>query len=588
MNTEKNLTGYPSIDKPWLKYYSEEALNIPIPEKTVYESIYEYNCSHLSDVALEYFGRKITYKTLFDNVEQVKKAFVANGVKKGDRVIMFTSSSPELVYAVFALCRIGAVANMINPVFTLEQIRDRINETDAEIMLVLDQLFDKIQPIMSELCIKKTVVIPVCNGMSGTTKMVASCKMKKNIPYSDNLIKWNKFIAEGKKEKATPDVVYEKDLPLVMVYSSGTTGASKGIVLTNTGINATISHYSSPDFPYNREDKFLQIVPVWFSTGLIICLLMPICLGITTILDPVFSKENFANDIVKYKPNMILGATSLWNYTKNCSKLVGIDLSFMKYPISGGESILPSAEEEINSFLKKNNCKYQLLKGYGMCELGSTVSTESISAGKAGSVGYPLKGVTVSAFDMETDKEVKYRERGEIRVDSPAHMKEYFRNPKATNDFFFKDENGALWGCTGDIGYVDEDGFIFILGRATDNFVAENGKTVYCFDVEAEIMKNENVADCEVVGLSMGTYDVPVAHIRMEESCPLSENELISEIHSYCTNRLEKCCVPCGYKICSSFPVKSSGKRDIELLKQDRNDFIIPTECGVKSVSFNE
>ena len=232
---------------------------------------------------------------------------------------MFTSSTPELVYAVLALCRIGAVANMINPVFTLDQIKDRINETDAEVMMVLDQVFGKIQPIMDELCIKKTVIIPVCNGMSGITKMVASIKMKKDIPYADKLIKWSDFISGGKKVNTTPDIPYEKNMPLVMVYSSGTTGASKGIVLTNNGINATISHYLSPDFPYNRGDKFLQIVPSWFSTGLILCLLMPICLGVVAILEPVFSKENFAKDIKKYKPNMILGATSLWNYSKDCN-----------------------------------------------------------------------------------------------------------------------------------------------------------------------------------------------------------------------------------------------------------------------------
>ena len=586
MNTEKELTGYPSIDKPWLKYYSEEALSIPIPEKTVFESIYENNCEHLSDTALEYFGRKITYKTAFENVELVKNAFVANGVKKGDRVIVFTSSTPELVYAVLALCRIGAVANMINPIFTLDQIKDRINETDAEIMLVLDQLFGKIQPIMDELCIKKTVVIPVYNGMSGITKMVASIKMKKDIPYANKLIKWSDFISEGKKVNITPDIPYEKDIPLVMVYSSGTTGASKGIVLTNNGINATISHYLSPDFPYNRGDKFLQIVPSWFSTGLILCLLMPICLGVVAILEPVFSKENFAKDIKKYKPNMILGATSLWNYSKDCEELNGFDMSFMTYPISGGEQITLNAEEEINAFLKKANCPSSLLKGYGMCELGSTVSTDSSTIRKTGSTGYPIKGVTVSAFDISSNKELKYGERGEIRVDSPAHMKEYYKNPKATNEYFYKDENGTLWGCTGDIGYVDEDGFIYILGRANDTFTAKNGETMYCFDIEAEIMKNDNVAQCEVVGLSVDGYDVLVAHIVVDEKCILSENELITAIHKHCQDTLDEYAVPCGYKICKSFPVKASGKRDMETIKQDRNGFIVPTDNGIKTVSF--
>ncbi len=586
MSIEKELTGYPSIDKPWLKYYSEEAIKLPIPQKTVYESIYEINAKHPGDVSLMYFGRKITYKTVFENVEKVKKAFIANGVKKGDRVIMFTSATPELIYATLALCRIGAIANMINPVFTVEQIKDRINETDAEVMLVLDQLYGKIQPILKDLCIKRTIIIPVCNEMPGVTKIVASVKLKKKINYSQAVIAWSNFITSGKSAGDVPDVTYEKDLPLVMVYSSGTTGASKGIVLTNDGVNATISHYLSPDFPYNRGDKFLQIVPAWFSTGLILCILMPICLGVTVVMEPVFSNENFANDIRKYSPNMTLGSTSLWLYALSSGVLDNVDMSKLKYPITGGELILPRVENRINELLKKNRCESMLLKGYGMCELGSTVSTDSMEVRKRGATGIPIKGVTVAAFDMSTNKELKYGTRGEIRVDSPAHMKEYFKNPEATKKYFYKDENGTLWGRTGDIGYVDEEGFVYILGRATDTFKSKNGEEVYCFDVESQIHKNENVAQCEVVGVAVGDYEVPVAHIIMEKSCELSKEQLIRDIHNICKINLPEYSVPQGYKVVEAFPIKSSGKRDMEQIRLDRNGFMMPGDNKLVECEF--
>ena len=450
--SERELTGYPSIDKPWLKYYSEEAINAVMPQKTVYESIFDVNSKYLDDISLIYFGNKITYRTVFKNVEKAKKAFVANGVKKGDKVIMFMSATPELLYSLLALCRIGAVANMINPVFTVEQIRERINETNAEMMFVLDQLYGKVQPILNDLCVKKTVVIPVCNEMPGITKLIASVKLKRNIEYNDAVIKWSEFIKNGKTIENSSDAVYEKDVPLVIVYSSGTTGASKGIVLTNDGINATISHYLSPDFPYKRGDKFLQMIPVWFSTGVVLSLLMPLCIGITIILEPAFSKENFAKGIRKNKPQMTLAPLSLWIYAMESKELNNIDLSEMIYPFTGGELVLPRVESTINSQLRDRNCKSVLLKGYGMCELGGTVATDSLLKHKFGPTGYPMKGVTVAAFDMITNKELQYGERGEIRVDSPAHMKEYFNNLEATNEYFFKDEKGVLWGCTGDIG----------------------------------------------------------------------------------------------------------------------------------------
>lgn len=581
---EKKLTGYPSIDKPWLKYYTEEAIHAKLPECTLYENIYSHNHRYLRDVAIEYFGKNITYKSLFENIEKTKKAFIACGVKANDKVIMFTSATPEMVYVTLALCRIGAVANFINPLFTAEQIRDGINETDACLLLVLDQLYSKIADVVKETCIKKTVVISVYSEMSTARGFLVGIKLRKKIPYDRNLITWKSFIKHGKTINAQADRPYEKDQPLIMVYSSGTTGASKGIVLTNDGINATISHYLSPDFPYVRGERFLQMVPVWFSTGIVLSVLMPICVGITSVMEPVFSKENFVKSIAKYKPNMTLGSTSLWLYAAQCKELKNSDLSFLRYPITGGEQVLPRIEVAINEFLTAHNCASALLKGYGMCELGSTISTDSSSIRKLGSTGFPITGVTVTAFDMETNKEQKYGVRGEIRVLSPARMKGYFKNSEATDKYFYKDNDGNLWGCTGDIGYVDDEGFVYIMGRATDYFVSANGNKIYCFDIESVVLENENVAQCEVVGIEKQGVFVPIVHIILEDDCKLSEFVLLNEIHQNCLSKLSEDCVPAGYKIRKVFPVKSSGKRDMETIKADRVGFVLPKEDNLISV----
>ena len=474
---------------------------------------------------------------------------------------------------------------MINPLFTEEQIRDRINETDATLLVALDQLYGKIKNVIPKTCIKKTIIIPVCNEMPKIKGLIVGIKMNKKLEYNNTFMTWKTFLNSGRGISETEDAKYEKDTPLIMVYSSGTTGASKGIVLTNDGINATVSHYLSPDFPYNRGDRFLQMIPVWFSTGIVLCVLMPICIGITSILEPVFSKENFAKDIKKYKPNMTLGTTSLWLYAANWDGLNDCDLSEMTFPITGGEQVLPRAETSINDFLKAHNCKSVLLKGYGMCELGSTVSTDSSFVRKTGSTGYPIKGVVVSAFDIETNEEKQYGQRGEIRVLSPARMKEYYKNPDATEKYFYTDDQGNKWGCTGDLGYVDEEGFIYILGRASDKFTAQSGKEIYCFDIENVILENENIASCEVVGLSKDGYSVPVAHFVLEDTCQLPSEEIILQIHEKCRQKLDADCVPCGYKCRETFPVKSSGKRDMGLLKAERDGFVLPLNSEIVDVS---
>lgn len=568
---QTKLTGYPSVDKPWLKYYSEEAINAKLPECTVFEYLWKNNKDYLGDVALLYFGKKITYSELFRETERVRNALLNEGIRKGDKVILFTSSTPETVYAVLALCRIGAVADMINPLFPKEQAIDRINETEATLMIALEQLYDRIADAIPETCVKKTVIVPIYRSMPTVKGAFAKLKLKKPIPYGETVVSWNAFVQNGVNDQ--PDTPYEKDHPLIMVYSSGSTGASKGIVLTNDGIITTMSFYHQKEFPYQRSDSFLQVIPVWFSTGLVLSVLMPLSLGVRVILEPVFNKENFVKDIHKCKPNMTLGATSLWIYALKSKRLRRADFSNLHYPITGGEKLSVLDEQKVNSFLGLHGCKSRILPGYGMCELGGTATSAMNTLYKSGSAGIPIFGVSVAAFDPITNKEKRYLESGEIRVNSPARMKEYFKNPQATAEFFKTDEQGRVWGCTGDIGYVDEDGFVFIKGRATDSCVVESGETVYLFDVEDVILKEETVAQCKVVDIKTEKGTELAAHIVFDETVADPKAKL-GEIAARVKRELPPHMVPQYYKVRTSIPVHANGKRDVDAMRRDREDLI--------------
>lgn len=582
---EREVTGYPSIDQPWLKYYGSNPT--PNLSQTVYQVVYERNRDHLTDIALEYFGRKITYQELFQQVEAAKAAFEEAGVRKGERIVFFTSSCPEIIYGVLALCRIGAVANMVNPLFEPEQIKSRIAETDAKLIVVMDALYGKLCEAMewddTTKVAQKVIVVPVAASMPLITKWAMKVKGQAVISYSQTVVSWNKFV-RGRQEAQLPDEKYEAERAFIMVYSSGSTGAAKGIVLTNGGMCATISHYLSPSFPCQRGDRYLQIVPIWFSTGIVLSVLMPLCVGITVVIEPVFSKENFAADLIKYRPNITLGATSLWLYTMKSRKLKYKDLSFLKYPITGGEQMLGRVETAVNAFLKEHGCRSSLIKGYGMCELGSTISTDDREHQKQDAAGFPITGVVVAAFDTETNQELPYNKHGELRVISPAHMKEYFKNPVATAEFFWADMEGRIWGRTGDIGYVDEDGFVHVLGRASDQFTAASGRKHYCFDIENVILQEPNVAQCEVVGLSQGSGEIPVAHLILEEDTKVDTMELLKKIHELCAHTLDEECVPYGYRICGEFPVKNTGKRDMGKLKTIREGFFVPSAGWVTNI----
>jgi len=570
-------TGYPSIDQPWLQYYSKEALET-YPEKcTIFRNIYDRNKEFRNNTALNYYGKYITYGQIFDNVEKVAKSLKEYGVKTGNCVALCTSGCPEAIYVVLACSKIGAIANFINPLFTTEQMRDRINDTETDFLFVMDEMIHFVQPILNEICAKHVVVMPISRSMKQPARMIVKlnqAKKKDRYHIGDKKVLWNEFINIGKDYTGTTEENYEKDRPVIMVYSSGTTGASKGIVLTNDGINATIANYLSPDFPYERGITFLQMIPVWFSTGIVLSVIMPICLGVVVIPELAFSKENFVKDLIKYKPNMTLTATSLWLYAIQDKKLDKIDMSNMLYPITGGEAVRPQDEENINAFLMEHGCTAPLIKGYGMCELGSTVMTTNVTYTKKEAAGFPILHVIVAAFDMTTNKELKYGERGEIRVLSPARMKEYFKNEEATNQYFYIDDNGQKWGCTGDIGYVDEDGFAYVCGRAVDNFTKENGSTAYLFDSETVMLRDKAVSQCKTVVIDIDGKQHLCSHIVLNAE-NREENEIvIRRLYNACIESIPEDEVPRKYKIRESMPVHANGKRNNEALKKEKEGYI--------------
>ncbi len=581
---EKKLTGYPSIDKPWLKYYSEEALAMKTPKCTVYRNIYDNNKDYPNDTAIYYFGNDISYGTLFENVEICAKSLKQIGIKDGDCVTLCSAGVPEAIYLVLACSKIGAIANFINPLFTAEQMIDRINDTEAEWIFILDEMYSYIEKALPKTCIKNVVIIPVNRSMGNPVKLLASIKsktksiLKSQVPY--RFMHWNKFEKLGDSYTGETESSYKKGTPVIMVYSSGSTGASKGILLTNDGVNAIILNYQAMNIPCSRNDKFLQMIPLWFSTGIVMSILMPLFMGYTVIPEPQFSKETFAKDLLQHKPAITLTATSLWLYVSNKLANKRVDLSCLIFPITGGEKILPQEEDKINEFLRCHNCKRNLYKGYGMCELGSEISgaTDSVLYNnKYGGSGHPILNVTVSAFDMETNKELKYGEHGEIRVCSPARMKGYYKNEKATSEFFYTDENGQVWGCTGDIGYIDEDGEVFILGRATDSAFLDSGKKVYLFDIEDVILQEEALSGCKVVAIEKNGKTILAAHMTVRKDVEYDGRTLARKIYENCKKQLPYEEIPVKYKFRDSFPVHTNGKRDNNALKQETDGFIIMT-----------
>lgn len=567
MSEEKKLTGYPSIDKPWLKYYSNIAKSASF-KGTVYENIYESNKNFERDIALIYFGKKITYKTLFSEIDNAAKAFTAEGIAYKDNVVLCMPAVPETVYAVLALNRIGANAVLINPMFNEDQLTNRIKETNAKMIVVLNELYGLIKHVILKVGIKKVVHCPATNSL-GTVVSILKGGNKK----IDKAIHWNEFIKNGRKQIIPPIPKNAGDLSAIMVYSSGTTGASKGIQLRNIGINSAIMEGGLINFEWKRQDRYFSQIPIWFSTGISATVLVPLKHGISVILEPKYDFEIFYNHIKKYKPNFMISAVGLIDYLSEKRKICNAYKEF-KYLVVGGEYMTPHAEEKFNVWLQANNNNYGIYKGYGMCECGGTVTASSMSCNVIGSSGIPLPHVVVSAFDLDTDRELKYGERGELRVITPCRMAGYYCKPEATNNYFSTDENGSVWACTGDMGYVDSNGCVYVLGRLSDSYINNDGETIYLFDIERTLLCVKEIRQCKTYVSQINGKSTHISYIVMQNDISSKDN-VIERAVAYCKENLPSSHIPKYFKIYNSaLPVAPNGKYDIEKMINDKTNII--------------
>ena len=571
------LSGYPSIDKPWVVNYNQKELGKEIPKRTAFEEVYNNNIAFQKDLALEFFGSKIDYKTFFKNIEATAKAFQEYGIKKGNFVTICAAGVPETVYSFYALSKLGAVANMIAPHFEKKDLIARISDCESDVLIIMDEFYPNLKDAIETSRIKNIIILPTLN--SSLLGLVSkSYKLDKH----SNELYWNQFIRDGKNREESYTTPYEKDLPLTMVYSSGTTGASKGILLSNDSFQNSIQSYPASGVDISRGQKFYQIIPPWYSTGLSTSIHLPLSYGTSVFMDPRFERDVFVRNIVKVKPNYCVAPTSMYEGFLDEKLVKNKDLSFFNYPFEGGEPLSDEVATKIENVFKSHGSNASLRVAYGQCECGAAITTQTqMAENTRGSVGIPLPGITIGIFDDEFN-ELPYYERGQILANTPCSMLGYYKNEKATEEYFHIDKNGTKWNCTGDIGYIDENGNLFVQGRASDYSII-NGDKIYNFDIENILMELDSIKICDVLEYDNdGTKELSVHIIFNEEYQKMvEENEdllkaQLCDIQKYVYDKTNnENMVPCRFKIRNSFPYAKSGKRDVEKMKQEKDGFIV-------------
>ncbi len=580
--------GYASIDKPWLKYYEEKDVLSDIPKKTIYRYTMDNIKDFPADAVINWLGFKITTKEFIEEVDKVANSFSSMGVKKGDIVTICSPTFPETIYANYALMKLGAIANNIDPRNNAVGIKDDINKVNSDYVIVLDIAQPKIKKIINETNVKNVICISYLDSVPKNYKwlykIVLNRKFSKkglkvpHIDYGDFYLNWEQFLAKG-TDTCVSECDYEPNMPVVMVRTGGTTGTPKSVVLTNESGIALVEQYKATDLGLERGQSLLNIMPEFIAYGWTFGVVMATALGIENIIISQFDPDTFANDILKNKPNHIVGVPTHCISLIHDKRMKKADFSgFLKSISAGGDKFLEEAQKEFDIFLHEHGFDKNSIVGYGVTERNSSVATRLNKCNKIGSAGVPLVKNNISVFKFSdsdknngTEEELGYNEYGEVCISGPSAMLGYYDKKDETNEVQYKHSDGILWTHTKDRGYIDEDGVIYIQGRTKNMIIRPDGHNVWPLEMENVVLMHEDVEDCCVVGIpnknnAQGEY--PRAVIVLKENCKKNKKTIELELRELCLNMLPERDVPYSYSFVSSLPLTDVGKIDVAKVRK--------------------
>ena len=564
------MTGYPSIDRPGLKYYSDEAINVEIPHMTAYDYICLCNKNRLNETAINYFGRLITYEELFHKINKCASQFAQLGVGKGDIVSICMPTTVETIVAFYALNSIGAISDMLDPRSNKDQLKFYLKENESEILVLFDACYFKIKEIISETNIQKVILVSAADSMPTVTKIgyyIKNRKKQKKSLHDDLFITWKKFceLEENNKGKV---VEYEKNKSALLVHSSGTVGTPKGILLSNDNLNALAFQYKLTSLELNRRERFLTAIPAFAAFGMVASVHLPLSLGLYTIVQPRVTAENMVKLCLKYKPNHC--NTVPHNYEVLTSSKTVKDLSFFHNLGCGGDMINENLEKKIEDELIRKKSKGKLYKGWGMSELASTATLEMPTCRKIGSVGIPLVKNIISIFEPGTDKELTYDEQGEICVTGPSVMLGYFKNKELTDKVLQRHKDGKVWLHSGDIGHMSKQGVLTIDSRMERMIIRFDGFKIFPPSIENVITQHPDIEECAVIGIEDNANGkVPKAFLVMKHECKRDTGIIEGEIRELCTTKLAERAVPYYFEFIDELPMTMMGKVDYRKLEKE-------------------
>ena len=562
---------YASQAKPWLKYYDQKFIDQTLPALSAFEYVCQRSKNHLNDTALEYYGRKFTYADLIVNVKKTAAALRGAGVKKGDIITVVSIMPPEIIALFYAADMMGATLNLVDPRYSVEGIREYIEEVDSHLLVCLNVVYERCRQAAKRTNVEKVIVLSPADSLPPVMAVGYKLTTPDKNKYASNVIRWKQFIkgGEGQSTAAEP---YDPDHACVVVHTGGTTGSPKGVMLTDDCFNGIALQFQAYPKLFHRGQKLMNVMPPFIAYGFACGIHLPLVLGFTVIIIPNLDPAKLGSLVLKHKPEHMFGVPTHYQQLASDPKLRDKDLSFIINYAAGGDSLSRGAEQTVNDFLAAHGARYPIAKGYGMTEVSSAATVAAGLDNKPGSVGIPMVNTVVAAFEPGTDQELPIGQRGELCISGPCLMKGYYNKPEETAILLRRHPDGRVWAHTGDMGYLDEDGFVFLDSRIKRMIIRHDGFKVFPSMIENVVSRHPAVHQCSVVGCADKDHTqgrLPFVYIVLKADTTAKKKQVIRELERMCAEELPEYVQPVAYKFISSMPMTPVGKVDYRQLEAD-------------------
>ena len=558
---------------PWLKYFGDMPAHLDYPKGSMYEAVRESAITKkkMNSVAYEFQGKKTNYKQFLNKIEVLGKAYKSIGIDEGDMVTVCMPNTPQGVDTFYALNRIGAVPAMIHPLSAVGEIAFYINTTQSKAVLVVDLFYEKVLEALKQVKHPvKVVVAHIKDELPFPLNMLYPLTVKDKpapIPKdSKDVIDWPDFISGGKKVKLSDKFPKAEDTAVIL-FSGGTTGTSKGIQLTNLNMNALAAQVAA-NAGFTMEGlRMFSVMPLFHGFGLGVGIHTALMASGTCIIIPQFTIKTYARDVKKYKPNVIVGVPTLYEALLR-SEGFNYDLSFLRGMFCGGDSLSVELKKKVDKFLKEHNATIQVREGYGTTECVTASCLTPYDMYREGSIGIPLSDTYYTVVNPNNDTELPYGEEGEICICGPTVMKGYLNNAEETASTLRRHEDGNLWLHTGDLGYMDEDGFVYYKQRMK-RLIIVSGINVYPSQVENAIDAHPDVLLSCAVGIP-DPYKMHVvkAFVVLRQGVEPSD-KIKEEIIENCKKNVSRYGVPREIEFRTELPKTLVGKVAYRVLEEE-------------------